>query len=135
MSVFLDTNIIAYANDARFPEKQAIALGLIQEALRKKDTVVSTQVLGEFVSVGLGKLKLVVSEVLRQVAMLEKLDVVQVTPGLIRRGIELRQTYGVHFWDGCILAAAEVARCDMVLSEDLNPGQLYAGARVQNPFK
>lgn len=32
------------------------------------------------------------------------------------------------------LAAAEHARCHLLWSEDLNPGQLYATVHVENPF-
>jgi predicted nucleic acid-binding protein len=40
----------------------------------------------------------------------------------------------MDFWDANILASAEHARCALLLSEDLNPGQLYATVRVENPF-
>jgi predicted nucleic acid-binding protein len=33
-----------------------------------------------------------------------------------------------------ILAAAEQAGCTKIWSEDLNPGQVYFGIKVENPF-
>jgi len=53
---------------------------------------------------------------------------------LVRRAIEARTQYGLHFYDGMIVAAAERARCARILSEDLNAGQEYFGITVANPF-
>jgi predicted nucleic acid-binding protein len=59
-----------------------------------------------------------------------------VTPDheLVRRAIEAKAEYGIHFYDGMIVAAAERAGCARIWSEDLNPGQAYFGIRVENPF-
>lgn len=42
--------------------------------------------------------------------------------------------YGVHFYDGMILAAAERSSCGRIWSEDFNAGQRYFGIVVENPF-
>jgi len=59
-----------------------------------------------------------------------------VTPDaeLIRRAVEVRASYGIPFYDGMIVAAAERARCGRIWSEDLNAGQEYFGVTVANPF-
>jgi predicted nucleic acid-binding protein len=132
--VFLDTSLIVYANDERDPAKQATARECVARAMRERTGVISTQVLQEYAVVALGKLHQPSDVVLRQLLLLESLEVVQVTPALIRRGLELQLRYRIDFWDGSILAAAESANCSALLSEDLNPGQLYAGVRVENPF-
>jgi predicted nucleic acid-binding protein len=131
---FFDTNVIVYANDPRYPAKQRVALDVIRRHLSTGEAVVSTQVFAEYASIAVTKLRHEPETVLHELAMLEAMDVVQVTPRLVRRGLELKQLYGINFWDGCILAAAEQARCGVILSEDLNPGQSYAGVRVENPF-
>jgi predicted nucleic acid-binding protein len=61
--------------------------------------------------------------------------VVGTDTGTVRRAVEARAQYGVHFYDGMIIAAAERARCARIWSEDLNPGQTYFGVRVENPFQ
>ena len=134
MKVFLDTNVIVYANDPRDPGKQMAALDLIRRHMSSGAAVISTQVIAEYASIAVTKLKHEAGTVTRELVLIEAMDVVQVTPALIRRGLELRQLSGVNFWDGCILAAAEHVRCGVILSEDLNPGQVYAGVRVENPF-
>jgi len=131
---FLDTNIVVYANDARDPAKQQRALEVITGHMRARTGVVSTQVLQEYAVTAESKLSQDPDAVLRQLALLEALEVILVTPPVIRRALELRHRYRIGYWDAGILAAAELARCDVVLSEDLNPGQLYAGLEVRSPF-
>jgi predicted nucleic acid-binding protein len=131
---FFDTNIVVYANDGRNPEKQKRALALVADALRSGSGVISTQVLQEYANVALGKLGQRQDVVLRQLALLEHLEVVHQSPALVRRAVELHGLYGVTFWDAAIVAAAESGGCDRILSEDLNAGQFYGGVAVVNPF-
>jgi predicted nucleic acid-binding protein len=53
---------------------------------------------------------------------------------LVRRAVEARAAYGIHFYDGMIVAAAERAGCARILSEDFNAGQKYFGVIATNPF-
>ena len=41
----------------------------------------------------------------------------------------------LDFYDALIVAAAEYAGCDEVLTEDLNDGQIYGSIKAVNPFK
>ena len=54
---------------------------------------------------------------------------------IVRRAVEIRAKYGVHFYDGMIVAAAERGGCGRIWSEDLNAGQQYFGIAVENPFR
>lgn len=132
--VFLDTNLIVYANDTRDAHKQARAIELVTATIREGTGVISTQVMQEYVVVAGGKLRQDSEAILRQLLLLESLEVVQITPALIRRALELQFRYQIDYWDAGILAAAEYSRCHVLWSEDLNPGQLYATVRVENPF-
>jgi predicted nucleic acid-binding protein len=134
MKSFLDTNLVVYANDARVPEKQARAIEVVARAIRDRTGVISTQVMQEYAVVAGSKLHQDADTILRQLLLLESLEVVQITPALIRRGLELQYRYQIDYWDASILAAAEHAHCGVLLSEDLNPGQLYATVRIENPF-
>jgi predicted nucleic acid-binding protein len=40
----------------------------------------------------------------------------------------------VGYYDALILAAAHLAECSVVFSEDLSTGQDYSGVRIDNPF-
>jgi predicted nucleic acid-binding protein len=53
---------------------------------------------------------------------------------MVSRAVEARAAYSIHFYDGMIVAAAERAGCEKILSEDLNSQQKYFGVVVANPF-
>jgi predicted nucleic acid-binding protein len=132
---FLDTNVLIYAYDASSPAKQRIAQGLVRRAIAG-EIVTSTQVLAEFAATLLHKL----SPAVRPAdvsAILDALGPINAIPpdgDTVQRAVEAHAQYGVHFYDGMILAAAERGACARILSEDLNSGQTYFGIRVENPF-
>ena len=55
---FLDTNILVYVADIRDPLKQRIAEDLVTTALGTDGFLISEQVLNEFSSIALSKLKI-----------------------------------------------------------------------------
>lgn len=132
--VFLDTNILVYAVDSRDPAKHERAVEIVKKHIRDGSGVVSTQVLQEFASVALGKLHQRVDVVMAELAALESLEVVQLTPLLIRRALEFHALHGINFWDAAILSAAEAARCTRLWSEDFATGSTYGLLRVENPL-
>ena len=131
---FIDTNVIVYANDRRDRTKQQTALTAIKDLMDSGHGVVSTQVLQEYAVTALAKLHQRSDVVLRTLVLLEALEVVQQTPQMIRQAVEISELYGLGFWDACIISNAEAAGCDLILSEDLNPGQFYSGIQLINPF-
>jgi len=131
---FIDTNIIVYANDVRDKEKQSMALETVAGHMKSGTGVISTQVLQEYAHVALNKLKQRQDVILRQLVLLEELNVIQQSPALIRRAVELKAAYRVSFWDACIITAAEYAKYTTILSEDMNAAQFYSGIAMHNPF-
>ena len=131
---FIDTNIIVYANDSRDLKKQAKALEIIAKYMKSGTGVISTQVLQEYACVALNKLQQRQDVVLRQLMLLEGFEVIAQSPRLIRKSVEKKISYKISFWDACIVAAAEHANCDLILSEDFNTGQFYSGIATENPF-
>lgn len=47
---------------------------------------------------------------------------------------ELEDQYSLSWWDALIVSAAQVSGCDLLLTEDLQAGQVLGGVRVVNPF-
>ena len=133
-SCFIDSNIVVYANDAREAGKQTQAIDLITTCMKAKNGVVSIQVLQEYANIALRKLQQPASIILRQLKLLEALRVITPSPKAVRRSVEISQTYKVSFWDAGIIAAAEEGECEAIFSEDLNPGQYYAGIEVVDPL-
>ena len=133
---FLDANVLVYAYDPGDDRKQKIARELLKRAMDGM-IVLSTQVLAEFASTVLHKKKPPADpdDVKTILDALNPIRVVVPDPSMVRRAVEAHQAYGIHFYDGMIIAAAERARCARIWSEDMNSGQQYFGISVENPFR
>lgn len=134
--LFVDTNVWAYAVDDDEPVKQARARQVLEPA-PDKDLVVSAQVLGEFYVTVRRKFAETLSEVdaVALVERLRRLPVVPIDGDLVSTAISHAAEWRVSYWDALIIAAAEVAGCDVVLSEDLAHGRTYGSVRVKDPFR
>ena len=131
---FIDTNILVYAEASDESAKQRMALDLLKQLFETTSGVLSTQVLQEYCNVAIKKLKLSPAHIRAQLDLYEQFEVVQVTPAIIRAGLDLHQTRSVSFYDAIVLASAQTAGCSVLLSDDLNAGELVDGVRVVNPF-
>ena len=134
MKIFIDTNIIVYANDARDKVKQKKAIKIISTLMRERCGIISTQVLQEYAFTAIRKLKQDSNIILRQIKLLETFDVIRQSPEMITRAIEIMETYKIGFWDSCIISNAEYGKCSLIYSEDLNTGQYYSGIKIENPL-
>ena len=131
---FFDTNLFVYMFDRRDGEKQAKAHAKVRSCIQNGNGVISTQVLQEYASVALVKLQHPAVAVLRELKIFESFEIVQLTPELIRGGVELFGEKQLHFWDATILAAAEHAGCEVLYSEDFQAGTAYGNVRAENPL-
>ena len=132
---FVDTNVLVYAYDPSDPRKQRIAQDFLRKALAGQ-AITSTQVLAEFAATLLHKMSPPASaeDVKTVLDVLGPIPVIIPDAELVRRAVEAHQKYGVHFYDGMILAAAERGGCARIYSEDFNAGQKYFGILLENPF-
>ena len=64
-----------------------------------------------------------------------RFKVQETTVDILRAALNSAHRFQISYWDAAIIEAARSLGCKQVLSEDLNPGQSYAGVRVVNPFK
>jgi predicted nucleic acid-binding protein len=131
---FLDTNVLVYAvsSAAADATKKARALDLID----RSHFGLSAQVLQEFYVTVTRKIRRPLSPELA-VALMDEYRVFPLVPTdypLIVAAVELSLRYGISYWDGAILAAAEVLEAPTLYTEDLNHGQRYGQVLVLNPF-
>jgi predicted nucleic acid-binding protein len=133
---FLDTNVLVYAYDVSDRRKQRVAQGLLRKALAG-EMVMSSQVLAEFAATMLHKLAPAArpSAVASVLDALAPIRLVPIDGDVVRRAIDAHARYGIHFYDGMIVAAAERAGCARIWSEDFSAGQSYLGVAVENPFR
>ncbi len=127
--------MILYAYDYADPRKQQIGKSLVQQAALQ-NWAISAQVIAEFCAARLHKFKpaATLEELAATLVHLSVLTFVAPDHSLIQRAAEAHVSYGIHFYDGMIVAAAERAGCTRIFSEDLNAGQTYFGIEVINPF-
>ena len=132
---FVDTNVLLYAISP-IPE-EAEKRQRARHLLREPSLAVSVQVLQEFYSQATRPTRpwaLSHAEAVRIVREHERFVVQSLTLQVFNKALVLRERFLIDYWDAAILAAARVAGCDTVYTEDLNDGQDYGGVRVVNPF-
>ena len=131
---FFDTNILVYAEDKSEPVKQAKAIELFEEHRRNHTGVVSLQVLQEYFVNVTRKKHLDPQVARRKVELLSGLDVAQPDLSGILAAIDLHRLRGLSYWDALVVHMARQAGCSVLLSEDLQHGQMIDGVKIVNPF-
>jgi len=128
---FLDTNVLLYllSEDAAKADRA--------ETVLAGGGVISVQVLNEFAAVASRKFKApwpAIREILETIGL-----VVEVEPLTLQThalALDIAEQHRLGLYDACILAAASLAGCDLVLSEDMQHGfRLPGGPQVLNPFQ
>jgi len=132
---FLDTNVLVYGLDVADPRKHDIARPLVARAVAG-EFAVSVQVLAELATTLLEKYrsKFTEQKVLKILDSLNPIPLIKSDAAMVRRAVEAHAAYGIHFYDGMIMAAAERSGSTRIWSEDLSAGQKYFGVVVANPF-
>ena len=132
--VFLDTNILIYADDADAGAKRDRAQQVVEAALNNGNGVLSTQVLQEYFVVATRKLGLPAEIAHQKIEILATIPVIAVDVEHIVEAIKLHRLYGYSFWDCLILHCAKAAGCPRLLSVDLQHGRRIEGVTIENPF-
>ncbi len=132
---FVDSNVLVYLFDDNFPAKQSRARELIAEG--PGDLVLSVQVLGEFFHVATRKLRrpLAPEQALRAADHLGHLEVWPVHRILVRNAMVRRIVSKLSYWDCLIVETAIESRATVLLTEDLQHGQMFGSLQVRNPFR
>ena len=133
---FIDTNIIIYAYDLTAGKKHETARGIITDLWDSGLGVISTQVLQEFFVNAVQKIpkpldKQQAEEIVRDFL---KWHVVVNTGDSIIDAIGICLRFGYSFWDSMIIEAAIKGGATVLISEDLQDGQVVSGVTIKNPF-
>ena len=133
--IFIDTNVLVYTLAKNDKIKQKKSREILRKIVELHKPVLSTQIIKEFYVVSVTKLKadrLVVKNIIHN---FRNMEIVNNDIELIEQAIDISLISQISFWDSLVVAAAEKAKCEFILSEDLNSGQTYRGVKVINPFK
>ncbi len=131
---FLDTNVLLYA--AGYEQSDRPKRETALELLTAGGCAMSGQVMAEFYFNATRPQKLNLSHdvAMEWLADFRLFPIVPLTIDLVCRGAAISTRFGISYWDGAILAAAQEIGADTLYTEDLNNGQRYGSVRVTNPF-
>lgn len=134
--VFFDTNILVYSRDLSEPAKQHIAFEALRAAWSNRSGRISTQVLNEYYITVTRKLDpgLPRAEAWSDVEAFSAWRPVTIDMNCLRYAHEVQLLHKTSWWDSLIIAAARLSESSVILSEDLNHGQVYMGIEVVNPL-
>lgn len=132
---FLDSNVLIYMFDEKYPEKKERARAAYG-GLGENEVVLSTQVLQEFYWNVTMKISpaLPADTALGCLRCFSVHTVVVLDVETILAAVERGTRDTIAFWDGLIVEAALAAGCTQLLTEDLQDGREFDGMRVVNPF-
>jgi predicted nucleic acid-binding protein len=127
---FFDTNILLYLLSG-----DDVKANRAEEELGTGG-VISVQVLNEFAAVASRKLKMPVAEIREaEEAIRAVCRVVPLSEETHDRGLQITERYGLSVYDAMIVAAALLAGCGTILSEDMQNGMRFDGLiEIRNPF-
>lgn len=135
-TVFVDTNVLLYAQDPRVPAKQSAAIAWLSRCWTDGRGRISTQVLNELyvnllrAASGLGAQG--AREIVKRYRSWSPWVVDESTVDLAWR---LQDRYSISYWDALMAAAAQQQGCRVLLTEDLQHDQRLDGLRIVNPFQ
>ena len=114
--------------------KRSLALRLVAAA-HAETIVLPRQALAELHAVLVRKGGLAPTEAASRVRRwAERAELIDTDAPVFDAALDLAADHGLQVFDALILAAAVQARCDLLLSEDLQDGFAWRGVAVTNPF-
>ena len=136
MPLFVDTDLLVYARDSSDRSKHARATAWMAHLWTSGDGRVSTQVLHEYYVAVTRKLRPGLN---RDVARSDVEDLMTWNPSpmdgrTLAVGFAVEERFGLSFWDSLVVASAQIAGCERLLTEDLQDGAVYDSVTVTNPF-
>jgi len=135
----IDTNILVYRHDDRFPEKQRMATGILREGIVAGDVRIPHQAIVEFVAAttrGRPDTQLLqFPEACREAEeLLALFPIIYPDDAVLRAALRGAAAYGLAWFDAHIWAYAEVHGIPELLSEDFEHGRMFGTVMVRNPF-
>lgn len=140
MAALVDTNVLVYRFDDRFPEKQAQADRLLRDGIARDSVRVAHQAVVEFVAATTRPQRegppILDATVARMEAedLLRQFDVIHPDDRVVRSALRGMATYGLPLWDAHMWAYAEVHELGILYSEDFEHDRWYGDVLIVNPF-
>jgi predicted nucleic acid-binding protein len=136
----VDTNVLVYRFDPRFPEKQRTATDLLRAGIQEGTLRVPHQAIVEFVAAVTrplidGAPLLSREDALREAEeLLTQFPVLYSNDAVVRTALRGAGAYRLPWVDAHLWAYAEHYMLQELISEDFQHGRLYGSVRARNPF-
>jgi predicted nucleic acid-binding protein len=139
VAALVDTNILVYRFDSRFPEKQEIATDILRRGIAKDSVRVPHQAIVEFIAAVTrpirGHVILKQADALREAEeFLKQFTVLYPNEAILRDAIRGCAAYQLNWFDAHLWSYAEHYGLTELLSEDFQNDRYYGTVRVVNPF-
>lgn len=141
MAALIDTNILVYRYDPRFPEKRRIARELLRRGVADDTIRLPHQAIVEFIPAvtrvtDTGRPLLPLDEA-RRIAdsLLGRYTIVYPNEALVRVALRGAALYQLSWFDAHLWAYAEHFGLTPLYSEDFQHDRIYGTVRVVNPFE
>jgi predicted nucleic acid-binding protein len=140
VAALVDTNLLVYRFDPRFPEKQATATEWLRRGIERDTARLPHQAIVEFVAavtrpIDEGRPLLEPYDARREAEeFLSQFEVLYPNEEVVRLAIRGTAAYRLSWFDAHLWAYAEYYGLDELWSEDFQAGRLYGGVRAVNPF-
>jgi predicted nucleic acid-binding protein len=139
VGALIDTNILIYRYDNRFPEKQKIATELLRHGIVDNSVLLPHQAIVEFVAASTrpirGHVILQRDDALREAEeFLSQFVVLYPNEAIVREAVRGCAAYQLSWFDAHLWAYAEHYGIPEILTEDFQHDRLYGSVRTVNPF-
>ena len=140
MAALVDTNVLVYRFDPRFPKKQRIATDLLRKGLAHDTLRLPHQAILEFVAAVSRPLRdgtrlLSPADAHREAEeFLAEFAVLYPNDSIVRLALRGAAAYQLAWYDAHLWAYAEYNGLSELVSEDFQHDRLYGTVRVVNPF-
>jgi predicted nucleic acid-binding protein len=127
-----------YAFDKSDQKKAQVAQRLIEEGLAEKRSIISYQVVQEFINVVLRGFRIAITRSDLESFLLTALfpmAAVSWSPALTTEALRIQAAHQHSWYDSLIIGAALQGDCKVLFSEDLQHGQRFGDLVVENPFR
>jgi predicted nucleic acid-binding protein len=108
---------------------------LIARCRRRREGVVSLQILQEYFAISTRKLGVDATIARRKVELFSQLSLVATRLDDVLAAIDLHRLHQFSFWDALVIRSALQAGCARLYSEDLQHGRRIDGVEIVNPFR
>ena len=132
--VFVDANVVVYALDSGDALKRVRAAEWLDRLWDEQRLRTSMQVLSESYWTLVRKYRVAPDAAWDGISALFSWSPRPIDQEVLEGAHEIEQRYRISWWDSLIVSAAQVQRCEVLLTEDLQDGQSFGGLKVVNPF-